>query len=193
MSSRLATYDLAMRRLDSALLVLLGVLVAHQIAYLTSSAVGYETSIAHGHLKVAWLLGSVGLLATLARFLLSSLRRRKHDPGNVLHLAGAIAGGYLLMEEFERATDGYGLFALFHEPVFWFGLAAAPLVAIALSWSLRSFEAAVSRFIEGRADAPVSAPRPSCSLAATSLVTVPTSPLSFAVCRRGPPIAFEFS
>lgn len=176
-----------MRRVDSGLLAILGVLIAHEIAYLTSAAVGYETSIAHGHLKTAWLVGSVALLALVSRAIVTSLRRRRHDGGNVLHLAGSIAGGYFLMEQFERAIDGYGAFDIFSEPVFWFGLAAAPLVAAALSWSLRSVEQAVSRFIDTSTPDAHSLVEFACTLCITSLTPRPSPALSSVVSRRGPP------
>lgn len=176
-----------MTRVDSGLLALLGVLIAHEVAYLSSSAVGYETSIAHGHLKAAWLVGSVGLLALLSRAIITSLRRRNHDGGNVLHLAGSIAGGYFLMEQFERALDGYGAFELFAEPVFWFGLAAAPLVAAVLSWSLRSVEEAVTRFVNHLPTEEQHLRKLVCSLGFTSISPLPSPALSSVVRRRGPP------
>ena len=178
-----------MTRVDSGLLAFLGVLIAHEAAYLASAAVGYESSIAHGHVKVAWLIGSLAVLGLLAKAIVSSLARRNHQPGNVLHLAAAISGGYFLMEQFERALDGYGATAIFSEPVFWLGLAVAPLVAAALSWSLRSIETAVARFIESAPKTPATTAGLSCSLGATSLALIPTSTLSSVVCRRGPPLS----
>ena len=180
-----------MRRVDTALVAILGVLVSHQLAYMASSSLGYSTSVAHGHLKTAWLLGSLGLLAVLCRSVVASLRRRNHEAGNVAQLAGLIAAGYLVLEQFERALDGYGALALFGEPVFWFGLAAAPLVAVVLSWSLRSFEQAAARFIDSVTQARPVPSGASCSLCATSIQLHLTSPLSFAVGRRGPPAELE--
>lgn len=176
-----------MSRVDSALLGFLGVLMTHEVAYLASTGVGYETSIAHGHLKTAWLVGSVALLALLARAVITSLRRRQHTSGNVLYLAGSIAGGYALMEQIERVLDGYGTFDLLTEPVFWFGLAAAPLVAIALSWSLRSVEEVISGVVRGRPHLPPRTVDFACSLSITSLSPVCPAVRSSAVSRRGPP------
>lgn len=176
-----------MNCVDSGLLTFLGVLIAHEAAYLTSAAVGYESSVAHGHLKVAWLLGSLAVLTLVGNAIVSSLRRRNYQPGNVLHLAAAISGGYFVMEQFERALDGYGATALFSEPVFWFGLAVAPLVAVGLSWSLRKIPPAVARFIEIRPAAVPAAVGLTCSLAATSQPLFPSSTLSSVVSRRGPP------
>lgn len=176
-----------MKRVDSGLLAFLGVLIAHEFAYLSSSALGYENSVAHGHLKTAWLLSSVAVLGLLSRAIITSLRRRRHDGSNVAKLTALIGTGYFFMEQFERALDGYGVFELFSEPVFWLGLAAAPLVAIALSWSLRSVEDAVSRFSTNSGVAvPPSAPFV-CSLASTSVVALPSPVLSSVVSRRGPP------
>ncbi len=182
-----------MRRLDSALLAILGVLIAHQIAYLTSSMVGYENSVAHGHMKTAWLFGSAALLTALGRSIIVSLRRRHHNGGNPIHLAAAIGGGYFLMEQVERVVDGYGALTLFSEPVFWFGLAAAPLVAIVLSWLLASIEQAVSNLIEMRREQRPSPPVSNSSLATTSVDVFLLAPLSFVVARRGPPMGLEFS
>ena len=176
-----------MARIDSALLVFLGVLIAHEIAYLTSSIVGFDTSVSHGHLRVAWLLGTVSLLGLLAKAVVASLRRRRHDGGNVLHLAGFIGGGYALLEQFERALDGYGAFTLFTEPVFWFGLAAAPLVALALSWSLRSIEDAVAKLLPAVALPTLQQADTTAALGVTSLITPYTPALSTVVSQRGPP------
>jgi len=54
-----------MERIDTALLAALGVLVVHQFAYSVSAVLGDTSSVAHGHLAVAWLLGSVAALAGL--------------------------------------------------------------------------------------------------------------------------------
>ncbi len=178
-----------MTRVDSAILAFLGVLLAHEVAYLTSSVVGYETSVAHGHLKTAWLLGSLFLLGLLSRSIITSLRRRHHDPGNVIHLAGSIAGGYFLMEQFERAIDGYGALTLFNEPVFWLGMAAAPLVAIVLSRSLHAVQRAVSRFVEAGEITEHAPALAACSLGQTSIAFATSSTLSSVVSRRGPPLS----
>ena len=182
-------YIYGMARVDSGLLTFLGVLIAHEAAYLASAAVGYESSVAHGHLKVAWLLGTLAVLGLVAKSIIRSLRRRNYEPGNVLHLAGAISGGYFVMEQFERALDGYAATALFSEPVFWLGLAVAPLVAAALSWSLRSLPAAVGKFIDSQRAPIPEATGLSCSLGATSLAFYPTTTLSSMVSRRGPPLS----
>ncbi len=177
-----------MARLDSAILVFLGVLVAHEIAYLTSSLVGFDTSVSHGHLRIAWLVGSVFLLGLVGRAVVCSLRRRCHDGGNVIHLAGFIGGGYFLLEQFERALDGYGALTLFTEPVFWFGLAAAPLVAIMLSWSLRSLEDAVSKLLDADPLPQRTASNYACALGVTSMLHPSTPILLTVVSRRGPPL-----
>ena len=64
-----------MARIDRALLTILGVLITHEGSYLASSFAGYEDSVTHGHLKTAWLFGSVAALAALTRAVGRSLRR----------------------------------------------------------------------------------------------------------------------
>ncbi len=179
-----------MARIDRSLLVFLGVLIAHEVAYLTSSVLGYENSVTHGHLKTAWLLGSVALLGVLARSVLRSLRRRHHTPGNPATLSALIAGGYVVVEQAERLVDGYSALTLFSEPVFWLGIAAAPLVAGVLVRSLESVAAATARLVgEALADPePIS---PTCTLRSTSLRLRTTIFLSSGVSRRGPPVSLS--
>lgn len=175
-----------MRRLDSLLLAGVGVLVVHQVAYTVSAIFGIENSVAHGHLAVAWFGGSLALLGVLARSVTKSLKRRQHDPGNVTHLALAISAGYFAMEQLERLADGYGVAELFGEPVFWLGLAVAPLVALALHWSVRTVAEIATFFLN----------TPTITWGAASLQPVPVrvapSPvpaqLATVVSRRGPPV-----
>jgi len=134
-----------MARLDALLLAGIGVLLVHQGAYTLTALTGEQASIAHGHLQVAWLVASLGLLGALTRSALRSLRHRVVGTVSELSLFASIGGGYFVLEQAERAWDGYGALALFHEPVFWVGLALAPLVALALSWSLRSVEQVLVR------------------------------------------------
>lgn len=129
---------MVVKRLDSLLLAGVGVLIVHQIAYTSSAVFGLENSVAHGHMAVAWFGGSLALLGALALSVSRSLKRRSHDAGSVSSLATAISLGYIAMEQIERLVDGYSLFALFSEPVFWLGLALAPLVAMVLHWSVQS-------------------------------------------------------
>lgn len=139
-----------MARLDAILLAGVGILLVHQAAYTLTSLSGDESSIAHGHLQSAWLLASLGVLGALTRSILRSIRRRARGSVSELSLFAAIANGYLSLEMAERVWDGQGAFTLFTEPVIWVGLALAPLVALALAWSLRSIETAIARFIDLR-------------------------------------------
>jgi len=127
-----------MQRLDSLLLASVGVLLVHQAAYMASALLGYETSVAHGHMALAWFGGSLAILCALARAITNSLKSRNHNAPSEYRLFVAIASGYVLLEQFERAVDGYGAFALLAEPVFWLGLALSPLIALFLHWSVRS-------------------------------------------------------
>lgn len=181
----------AMARIDRALLAFFGVLVAHEVAYLSSSLAGYDNSIAHGHLQTAWLLGSVGLLAVLGRSLVTSLRRRNHVPDNPVLLAATIGGGYFALEFLERLADGLNPSTLFTEPVFWLGMAVAPLVALLLAFSLRTFATLTSQLLHRLNDG--DEPRPAvCSLAATSTHFTCTDSLLSVVSRRGPPFDLNF-
>lgn len=175
-----------MDRLDSLLLAAVGVLIVHQIAYTSSAVFGVETSGAHGHLAFAWFGGSIALLGALARAISVSLKKRQHDAGHVGVLASAIGVGYLAMELIERLVDGQGATTLFTEPVLWFGMALAPLVAIALHWSVRSV---VERALEFLTPA---------QRTWTATTTSPLQPffsvepafarIAVVVSRRGPPV-----
>ena len=181
----MAAYHGSMQRFDSLLLSALGVLIVHQVAYMTSSLVGYETSIVHGSLAVAWFGGSMLALGALARSLTHSLQRRNHTSLSPWALSGSIAAGYLLMEQFERAVDGYGTLSIFLEPVFWLGMLAAPLVAYLLHWSVRS----LVELIEDALLAPAQTyARPQRTI--LSPLVLELSPLVVpldSVSRRGPP------
>ncbi len=179
-----------MAMLDRSLLAFLGVLIAHEVAYLTSSIAGYGNSVAHGHLKTAWLVGSVALLAVATRAVVTSLRRRRHHVGQPTQLAALIATGYVSLEQLERLADGYSLTTLFSEPVFWIGIAAAPLIAVLLTRALRTVELVAARLIDSRDDCPVSAVVPQ-TLGATSVRTLSTLLRSSVVSLRGPPVGFD--
>lgn len=180
-----------MAQIDRLLLTFLGVLIAHEIAYLTSSLAGYENSIAHGHLRTAWLLGSASLLGLVARAVVKSLRRRDFAPGNPAVLAGSIAAGYFVVEQIERLADGYSALTLLGEPVFWLGLAVAPLVSVLLTRSLATVEAVAIKLV-GNPE-PQFEPRPAtCSLATTSVQTLSPVLLSSSVGLRGPPCGLSF-
>jgi len=176
-------------RIDAILLTGIGVLLVHQGAYTLTALSGDEASIAHGHLQMAWLVASLGLLGALTRSVLRSLRGRAEATMSELSLFASISAGYLLLEQAERAWDGYGALALFHEPVFWIGLALAPFVALALAWSLRSVEQALVRLVSPapRIHATRSAPLRLASFDA--LLRVPLERyLVLAAPRRGPPV-----
>lgn len=175
-----------MQRLDSLLLSAAGVLVLHQLAYMSSTLIGYEASVAHGHMAVAWFGGSLALLAVLASAIVRSLKRRQHLAASSGALTGRLIIGYTLMEQFERALDGYGTFDFFTEPVFWLGVAAAPFVAIALRWSIGSVVRIAAAIA---ADALRPALIKPMSVANPHLGFVPPLGLQLAsvVSRRGPP------
>lgn len=136
-----------MHRIDRLLLSAVGVLLVHQIAYTASAMAGAESAVGHGHLAQAWWFASLAALVALARSITRSLKRRAHDPGNELALFGWVASGYVALEQIERLVDGIGVTALFSEPVFWIGLAAAPFVALTLHRSIRKFEAVVDSLV----------------------------------------------
>ena len=175
-----------MRRLDSGLLAFLGVLAVHQIAYSISRAAGAPSAIDHGHLAVAWLLAGLAAVAGLTLAVTRSLRARRHHVGSRLLLAGIVAAGYTALEAIERAADGIPVSSLVTEAVFWLGLAAAPIVAVALSAMVRAADDLVRAFIEARtAEWPAAAPP---SLFPTSVVLQPVLLRSESVSRRGPPV-----
>lgn len=181
------SYTGAMRRLDSILVGAIGVLIVHQLAYTASATLGYETSIAHGHLALAWMVSSLGALIALATAISRSLRARNHAAASTRALVRWIGGGYVAMEALERTYDGAGALSLVSEPAFWLGVVAAPLVAVALRSSLDNAVRAVAAFIQT-----IRAPkwRPARVVAPTSfrLLTVQTDSVSASVSRRGPPV-----
>ena len=186
-ATRPAHYTGSMRRLDSLLLCGVGVLLAHQIAYMASAFLDYETSVAHGHLALAWLGGSIAALVALASRITNSLKSRNHAPAAASSLTAWIASGYLVLEQFERVLDGHGTFALFSEPVFWLGILAAPLVAIALRWSVRAAERLAIFVVRDSRSTPW--PRTTAAPFGTGCKGVGSIPsqLASVVSRRGPP------
>lgn len=178
-----------MARLDGILLAGVGVLLTHQGAYTLAAMTGEQASIAHGHMQIAWLLASLALLGGLTRSVLRSLQRRTTTPVSELRLFTWIALGYSGLEIGERIVDGYGALSLFHEPVYWIGLALAPLVAIALGWSLRSVERAIVAItiaVTEALTAPV-VPAPCATLFAYPSVNSLGQLMVLAAPRRGPP------
>ena len=176
-----------MQRLDSLLLASVGVLLVHQVAYTTSALLGYEASVAHGHMALAWFGGSLAVLCALARAITRSLKRRHHNAPSEYRLFAAVAGGYVLLEQLERAVDGYGTFALFNEPVFWLGMAVSPLIALMLHWSVRSVERLVA-FIAVTSRPPRRPERTSAGEFDIASTVVPLArQLASVVSRRGPP------
>ena len=178
-----------MMRIDSFLLAGVGVLVAHQGAYTLSAMTGQQSSLAHGHMQTAWLLGSLAVLALLTRSVVSSLRRRATSPVSEIALFVWIALGYSGLELGERVVDGYGALTLFSEPVYWIGLSLAPLVALALGWSFRSLEEAVSAFVAVAPDLVIGAAE---AATCSSVFNYPEANalgrlLVLAAPRRGPP------
>lgn len=180
-----------MAKIDRLLLSFLGVLIAHELAYLVSAFAGYDNSIAHGHLKTAWLMGSASLLGLVARSLLRSLRRRKFQPANTASLASSIAAGYFVVEQIERLADGYSLATVLSEPVFWFGIAAAPLVAALLTRSLATLDHVAFCLVQPRRTYSRSN-RVGFELGATSVFSLSTVFLSSSISLRGPPVKLSF-
>ena len=153
-------YPRPMERIDRILLSAVGVLLVHQTAYTASAMTGADSAVGHGHLAQAWWIASLAGLLGLARSISRSLKQRAHDPGNELAVFGWIAGGYVALELVERVVDGIPAASLFSEPVFWFGLAASPFVALALHRSVRTITSIVEAFgaVEPKPDWPAIPP-----------------------------------
>lgn len=179
-----------MRRLDSLLLAGVGVLLVHQGAYAMSSLAGVKVSVSHGHLETAWLVGSLTAIVALSRSVTQSLRSREFDQAQPLALTMWIVFGYLGLEATERVVNGLSALSLASEPVFWIGLVLAPLVALALHWSVRTVAQIVADVASITCDLAIHA-RADASLAATSITVAPQIFQSFTVLRRGPPSSFE--
>jgi len=176
-----------MRRLDSILLGAVGVLIVHQVAYTASATIGYETSVAHGHLAFAWMAGSLAALIGLATAIARSLRSRDHVAASAASLTRWIAGGYMAMETLERTYDGAGAPSLLFAPTFWLGVIAAPLVAFVLRRSLARAVLVVTAFIETMRT-PTWRPARVTAPASFQILTVRTDSVSASVSRRGPPV-----
>ena len=131
-----------MQRVDGLLLAGAGVLLVHQGAYTASALVGFESTVGHGHLATAWLLGSFAALAAVARAIIRSVKSRRLQI-DVLKLAALLSLGYTAMEAVERIAGGINPVTLASEPVFWLGLALAPLVALVLHFSIATVERVV--------------------------------------------------
>jgi hypothetical protein len=175
-----------MRRLDACLLSGVGVLAVHQLAYSASSLLGADSVVGHGHLATAWLLAGFAAVAGLTRSVTRSLRRRCSSVPSLGALSTSIAIGYAAMEAMERLIDGSSAPALFGEAVFWLGLAATPIVAVAL----RALTQSVQHFAQTLAarDEPRSwAPTALTVLGTTSIDLAPLLSRSGSVPRRGPP------
>lgn len=127
-----------MRKIDGFLLAAMGVLLIHKLAYTFVEFFAPVALVNHSHLAAAWSFGSFAMLACLARTIVVSVKRRHHADLNARGLAAAIAAGFAVLEQAERLLAGYEITALFSEPVFWVGLAFAPLVAVVLSHAVRS-------------------------------------------------------
>ena len=93
----------SMQRIDSLLLASIGVLLVHQVAYMASALLGYEASVAHGHMAIAWFGGSLATLCVLARAITHSLKKRSHTSPNDIALFAAIAAD---PRPFERVLEG---------------------------------------------------------------------------------------
>lgn len=174
-----------MERIDGVLLAGVGVLLVHQFAYTASALAGIETTGAHGHLGTAWLVGSFAALIVLARSIARSVRERNLQV-NALPLAALIGGGYALMEGVERIVDGHSLQTLFEQPVFWLGLAAAPLLALALHAAITTVEQILASVLSNDEPLRVRASR-LCPAPTVRRDAVPAVVLVHSAPRRGPP------
>ena len=176
-----------MKRLDAALLVGVGVLAVHQLAYTASSMLGADSAVGHGHLAAAWLVGGFAAVVGLARSVARSLRRRQHSPLSPMAMSAAIGAGYAGMESLERFLDGSSVAGLVTEAVFWLGLLATPAVAAALRSMVRSIHELAERWVSvgPRAIRPRSAP---ATFGHTSIELAPLLLRSNTVSRRGPPV-----
>lgn len=174
-----------MRRIDSFLLAAMGVLVVHKLAYTVADFLAPVALVDHSHLAAAWSVGSFAMLAWLARVIVVSVRRRKHADLNAGGLATTIAIGYAALEQAERLLAGYEATALLGEPVFWLGLAFAPLVAVVLTHSVRT----VTHLAAGLAP-PTIHTWPSVRIAPVQQLVLVPAHLAHrsAMSRRGPPI-----
>lgn len=176
------------RRVVAALLVPLGVVTTHAVAYALAHPHGADRAHAlgtvHGHLAP---LATVGLVS-VAVALVSAVRAGAVGtplgltPGR---LAAVQVVAFAVMEVAERLAGGQGWHAVLHEPAVTLGLAVQVLVAVAAWLLVRAGE---------RAGALLARRRPRVDRATRGRPFphnggVPAVPLT-AVSRRGPPLAF---
>lgn len=176
-----------MKRLDATLLVGVGVLAVHQLAYSASSMLGADSAVGHGHLAAAWLVGGFVAVIGLARSVTRSLRRRQHSPLAPVAMSLSVGLGYVGMESVERVFDGSSVTGLTGEAVFWLGLLATPIVATALRMMVRSVHELAERWVAAASAAARHAAVPT-AFGHTSIELAPLLLLTDAVSRRGPPV-----
>jgi len=173
-----------MQRVDGLLLASAGVLLVHQSAYTVSAFAGFESTVGHGHLATAWLIGSFAALAAIARAIVRSVTSR-HLRINVLSLAALVGLGYGAMEAVERIANGINPVTLTSEPVFWLGLALAPLIALLLHISITTVERVVASVMAPSTQRWSAKPQPLPPLFGQLLPIVIVD--AHSATRRGPP------
>ena len=127
-------------RLDSLLLAGVGTLAVHEIAYIPGSVGTSATGngVSHAHIPLLWGVGGAVAIVALVRYIVGSLRSRGGDrfvhPG---WLGLTMAALYISNEAAERTLSGSPAASLLTEWVLWLGLAAVPVVALALARLVR--------------------------------------------------------
>ena len=94
--------------------------------------------------------------------------------------------GYALLETVERAVDGLGAASIIAEPVFWLGLALAPLVAFALRIATRTIEELLVSVLLGNKSLPTMQ-RLALTFAGSTDHALEQNELDWSISRRGPP------
>lgn len=173
------------RRVVAALLMPLGVVVAHALAYAFAHPDGADRARAlgtvHGHLVPLAVLGVVwGAMALwwAGRAGAAGVRLGL-TPGR---LVGLQVTAFAVMEVAERLAEGYGWHTVVHEPAVLVGLAVQALVAVA-AWALVRVSERVGACLARRAARPPRARFVRFPRERGRVRAVPLSPLS----RRGPP------
>jgi hypothetical protein len=175
------------RRVVAALLVPMGVAVAHAVAYALAHPDGGDRARAlgsvHAHLGPLVAVGVVSAAAAVAGAVRAGTAGTPLGlgPGRI---AAAQVAAFAAMEVAERLAGGEGWRAAFHEPAVWVGLVVQALVGLAAWVVVRAGERVGVRLARRRPRADT-AP---CACPAPAHEPAPAVPLT-ALSRRGPPLA----
>lgn len=176
------------RRQLTALLVPLGVVVSHVLAYLVPHAEAATARPDHHHLTGLALLGICGTTVAVVATVLSAARGRSLDISRSL-LAGAQCAAYVTLEISEGVLGGSTLGDTILAPTLRTGIVVQLAVAALLVFLLRASAAVGCRFAATRLDRIRRTAKP----VAHRLIAPTCRPRFTPASRRGPPVIAAIS